>query len=155
MSNVDIIHFANNDMQTVIENSIGRKYTMSTKKIIETKEAPGAIGPYSQGVVAGDFLFLSGQLPLDPATGKMPEEGIVERAHQVFRNCRAVVEAAGASLDEVVKTTVFLTDLNDFQAVNTVYGEYFKAPFPARSAIQVAALPLGADIEVEAIINLQ
>lgn len=128
---------------------------MSNKKIIETVDAPAAIGPYSQAVVAGDLLFTSGQLPLDPATGKMPEGPIEERAHQVFKNLKAIAEGAGASLDAVVKTTVFLADIADFQAVNVVYGEYFKAPFPARSAFQVAALPLGADIEVEAVINLK
>ncbi|MBI9109757.1 RidA family protein [Maridesulfovibrio ferrireducens] len=127
---------------------------MSNKKAIETSNAPGAIGPYSQGVVAGNLLFASGQLPINPETGKMVEGSIEDRAHQVFKNLCAIVEAAGGNADGVVKTTVFLTDLADFQAVNAVYSEYFKAPFPARSAIQVAGLPLGSDIEMEAIISL-
>lgn len=128
---------------------------MNDKKIIETPNAPAAIGPYSQAVFAGDLLFVSGQLPIDPATGKMPEGEIQNRAHQAFKNAAAIAEAAGASLDKAVKTTVFLADMGDFQAVNAVYAEFFNAPFPARSAIQVAALPLGADIEVEVIINLK
>lgn len=128
--------------------------TMS-KTAIATEKAPAAIGPYSQGVVAGDLLFTSGQLPIDPATGKMPEGGIEERARQVFKNTLAIAEEAGASLADVVKTTVFLADMNDFQAVNAIYAEYFPAPFPARSAIQVAKLPLGADIEMESVIKLK
>ncbi len=125
-----------------------------TKQIIETPNAPAAIGPYSQAVVTGNLLFTSGALPIDPATATMVEGDIVERAHQVFKNLRAIAEKAGTSLDNAVKTTVYLTDIADFQAVNEVYGEYFNKPFPARSAFQVAALPLGSNIEVEAIINL-
>lgn len=126
-----------------------------SKKIIETPNAPAAIGPYSQAVVAGDLLFTSGALPIDPATGKMPEGSIEVRAHQVFKNLSAIAEEAGTSLDNAVKTTVYLADIADFAAVNAVYGEYFNKPFPARSAFQVAALPLGADIEVEMVINLK
>lgn len=125
-----------------------------TKKIISTKNAPAAIGPYSQAVVTGNLLFTSGQLPIDPSTGKIPEGGIDVRAHIVFKNLAAIAKEAGTSLDRAVKTTVFLADMADFQAVNTVYSEYFKEPFPARSAFQVAALPLGADIEVEAVFEL-
>lgn len=127
---------------------------MSRKKTISTPNAPSAIGPYSQAAIAGEFLFASGQLPLDPATGKMVEGDIQARAHQVFKNAQAIIEAAGATLDDVIKTTVFLTDMADFKAVNEVYAQYFTAPFPARSAIQVAALPLGADLEMEAIVKL-
>ena len=126
-----------------------------TKKIIDTPNAPAAIGPYSQAVVTGDLLFTSGALPIDPATGKMVEGEIADRAHQVFKNLTAIAEEAGTSLDNAVKVTVYLADIADFAAVNAVYGEYFNKPFPARSAFQVAALPLGADIEVEAIINLK
>lgn len=126
-----------------------------SKKIIDTPNAPAAIGPYSQAVAAGDFLFTSGALPIDPATGKMVEGSIEDRAAQVFKNLSAVAEEAGTSLDNAVKVTVYLADIADFQAVNGVYGEFFKEPFPARSAFQVAKLPLGADIEVECIINLK
>lgn len=125
---------------------------MKEKTVIETNNAPGAVGPYSQAIMTGNLLFTSGQLPIDPATGKMVEGSISDRAHQVIKNLSAVIEAAGAKLDDVVKTTVFLSDIGDFQEVNAVYAEYFSSPFPARSAFQVAALPLGADIEIEAIV---
>jgi len=127
---------------------------MTTKKTIATDRAPAAIGPYSQAVAAAGLLFTSGQLPIDPATGKIPEGTIEEHAHIVFRNLEAIAREAGTSLDQAVKTTVFLADIGCFQAVNQVYAQYFKKPFPARSAFQVAALPLGADIEVEAIFQL-
>jgi 2-iminobutanoate/2-iminopropanoate deaminase len=125
-----------------------------TKRIIESPNAPAAIGPYSQAVVAGGLLFTSGALPIDPATGAMVQGSVVDRAHRVFKNLAAIAEEAGTTLDNAVKVTVYLADIADFQAVNAVYGEYFTQPFPARSAFQVAALPLGSDIEVEAIINL-
>ncbi|ACN13434.1 putative translation initiation inhibitor (YigF-like protein) [Desulforapulum autotrophicum HRM2] len=125
-----------------------------SKITINTDKAPAAIGPYSQAVKTGNMLFTSGQLPIDPATGKIPEGSIEIRAHRVFKNLAAIAEEAGTNLDKAVKTTVYLADIKDFAAVNTVYAEYFKAPFPARSAFQVAALPLGADIEVEAIFEV-
>jgi 2-iminobutanoate/2-iminopropanoate deaminase len=125
-----------------------------SKTPIATDKAPAAIGPYSQAISTGQLVFTSGQLPIDPATGKIPEGSIEDRAHIVFKNLEAIAEAAGSSLENVIKTTVFLADIGDFQAVNAVYAHYFKEPFPARSAYQVAALPLGADIEVEAIIQL-
>ena len=125
-----------------------------SKQAIQTDSAPAAIGPYSQAVVSGGFLFTSGQLPIDPATGKIPEGTIEDKAHIVFKNLDAIAKAAGTNLDNAVKTTVFLADIGNFQAVNTVYAQYFKEPYPARSAFQVAALPLGADIEVEAIFQL-
>jgi 2-iminobutanoate/2-iminopropanoate deaminase len=125
-----------------------------SKKTIQTENAPAAIGPYSQGVITGQLLFTSGQLPIDPATGKIPEGSIEDRAHLVFKNLAAIAKKAGTSLDNAVKTTVFLADINDFAAVNQVYAQYFKEPFPARSAFQVAALPLEADVEVEAIFQL-
>ena len=125
-----------------------------SKKAIQTDSAPAAIGPYSQAVVSGGFLFTSGQLPIDPATGKIPEGTIEEKAHIVFRNLAAIAKEAGTNLDNAVKTTVYLADIGNFQAVNTVYAQYFKEPYPARSAFQVAALPLGADVEVEAIFQL-
>ncbi|MDX2451513.1 RidA family protein [Desulfosarcina sp.] len=125
-----------------------------SKKAIQTDSAPAAIGPYSQAVVSGGFLFTSGQLPIDPATGKIPEGTIEEKAHIVFRNLAAIAKEAGTNLDNAVKTTVYLADIGNFQAVNKVYAQYFKEPYPARSAFQVAALPLGAEIEVEAIFQL-
>lgn len=124
------------------------------KKTIQTDRAPAAIGPYSQGVVSGGLLFTSGQLPIDPATGKIPEGSIEDKAHVVFKNLEAIASAAGTTLDNAVKTTVYLADIANFQAVNQVYAHYFKEPYPARSAFQVAALPLGADVEVEAIFQL-
>ena len=128
---------------------------MKEKIAIETSNAPGAIGPYSQGMRTGDLLFTSGQLPIDPTTGKMVEGSVADRAHQAIKNLKAVIEAAGGGLTDVVKTTVFLSDIGDFQEVNTVYAEYFEAPFPARSAFQVAALPLGADLEIEAVVAIK
>jgi len=125
-----------------------------SKQAIQTDSAPAAIGPYSQAVVSGGFLFTSGQLPIDPATGKIPEGTIEEKAHMVFKNLEAIAKEAGTNLDNAVKTTVYLADIDNFQAVNTVYAQYFKEPYPARSAFQVAALPLGADVEVEAIFQL-
>jgi 2-iminobutanoate/2-iminopropanoate deaminase len=127
---------------------------MSKKKAVQTDNAPAAIGPYSQGVVTGNLLFTSGQLPIDPATGKIPEGTIEDRAHLVLKNLAAIAKEAGTTLDDAVKTTVYLADINDFAAINQVYAQYFKEPFPARSAFQVAALPLGADIEVEAVFQL-
>ena len=125
---------------------------MNKKTVIETSKAPGAVGPYSQAIKTGNLLFTSGQLPIDPETGKMVEGTTADRAHQAIRNLAAVIEAAGGKLDDIVKTTVFLANIDDFQEVNTVYAEYFSSPFPARSAFQVAALPLGAVIEIEAIV---
>ncbi len=121
---------------------------------INTDKAPAAIGPYSQAISTDGKLYTSGQLPLDPVTGKIVEGPIDQQAHQVFKNLKAIAEAAGTSLDKTVKTTVFLDDIADFQAVNEVYKEYFSQPFPARSAYQVAALPLGARVEVEAVIAI-
>lgn len=121
---------------------------------ISTAEAPKAIGPYSQGVVAGQFLFTSGQLPINPDNGKMVDGDIATRAEQVFDNLSAIINSAGGSMADIVKVTLFLTDMGDFQAVNEIYSQRFKTPFPARSAIQVAALPLGSNIEAEAIVYI-
>jgi 2-iminobutanoate/2-iminopropanoate deaminase len=123
-------------------------------KVVTTSEAPAAIGPYSQGISAGNLLFVSGQIPLDPATGDMVKGGMEEKTHQVLKNLKGVVEAAGATLGHVVKTTIFLVDLNHFLTVNKIYAEYFSGVFPARSTVQVSALPKGADIEIEAIVHL-
>ncbi len=124
-------------------------------KVIESSDAPGAVGPYSQAIQVGNLMFTSGQLPIDPATGKIPEGPISIRAKQAIKNLSAIVYEAGATLDDVVKTTVFLSDIADFQEVNAIYAESFKSPHPARSAFQVAALPLGADIEIEAIVHIK
>jgi 2-iminobutanoate/2-iminopropanoate deaminase len=124
------------------------------KTIVSTNKAPAAVGPYSQAVVTGSLLFTSGQLPIDPATGKIPDTDIQDHAHIVLKNLSAIALEAGTSLDNAVKATVFLSDIADFAAVNEIYAQYFNAPFPARSAFQVAALPLGADIEVEAIFQI-
>lgn len=121
---------------------------------VSTHDAPGAIGPYSQGVATGNLLFISGQLPIDPATGAFVPGGIAEHAHQCLKNLAAIAREAGTRLDRAVKVTVFLADMGDFAAVNQVYGEYFTATLPARSAMQVAALPKNADIEIEAIVSL-
>ncbi|MCL2342781.1 MAG: RidA family protein [Firmicutes bacterium] len=121
------------------------------KTIIATDAAPGAIGPYSQGVFAGSLVFTSGQLPLDPATGTFPE-GIEAQTRQSLKNVRAILEAAGSGMERIVKTTVFLQDMNDFAAMNTVYAEFFAGGgAPARSAVQVARLPRDARIEIEAV----
>ena len=121
---------------------------------IHTDKAPAAVGPYSQAIATGSLLFTSGTLPIDPQTGKIPEGTIEEHAHLVFRNLSALAEAGGTSLAKAVKVTVFLADITNFARVNGVYTQYFSEPFPARSAVQVAALPLGAPLEVEAIIAL-
>lgn len=120
------------------------------KEIISTSNAPGAIGPYSQGVRIGDLIYTSGQIPLNPKTGQMVE-GIQAQTKQSLENCKAIIEAAGSSLENVFKTTVFLSDMNDFSEMNAVYAEYFKENSPARSAVQVARLPKDAKIEIEMI----
>ena len=125
-------------------------------KPISTQQAPAAIGPYSQAVDAGNGLvFLSGQLPIVPATGTFPEGGIREQTRQSILNAQAILEAAGLSLSNVVKTTVFLADMADFAAMNEVYAQFFAAPFPARSAVAVKTLPKGALVEIECIASKQ
>jgi 2-iminobutanoate/2-iminopropanoate deaminase len=121
------------------------------KEIISTDKAPGAIGPYSQAVKTGNMVFVSGQIPIDPATGQFVSEDVAEQTNQVFKNLRAVLEAAGSGLDKVVKTTVFLADMNDFAAMNEVYGTYFTAEYPARATVQAARLPRDARVEIECI----
>ena len=125
-----------------------------SKRVVKTDDAPAAIGTYSQAVLSGDFAFLSGQIPLDPATMSIVDGDFEARARQVFDNLRAVARAAGGDLDGIVKLTVYLTDLGDFAAVNRVMEDYFSAPYPARAAVGVAALPRGADVEAEAILAL-
>ena len=120
------------------------------KHVVSTAAAPAALGPYSQGIDAGPFVFVSGQLPVDPATGEIPDDAAAQ-AERAFANVRAILAAAGLGLEHVAKTTVFLSDLADFAAVNEVYSRMFSAPFPARSCVQAAAVPRGARLEVEAI----
>jgi len=119
------------------------------KRQIQTTAAPAAIGPYSQAVQAGDLIFYSGQIPLDPLTGVLVEGGIAAQTRRVMANMAAMLKASGRSFDDVVKTTIYLTDLADFAAVNDIYGEFFGDIPPARACVQVAALPKGAAIEIE------
>lgn len=118
---------------------------------VTTDKAPAAAGIYSQGIIAGDFLFTAGQIGMDPATGKFVDGGFREQARQVLDNLKAIIEAAGSSMSQVAKVTCFLSDINNFAALNEVYATYFEKPCPARSAVQVANLPLGALIEIEAV----
>jgi len=121
------------------------------KRAVATDQAPKAIGPYSQAVRAGRWLFCSGQIGLDPASGELVGGGVTAETARVLENLSAVLQAAGASLADVVRTTIYLTDLGDFAPVNEVYARYFSAPFPARATIGVAALPRGAAVEIDAI----
>jgi reactive intermediate/imine deaminase len=127
---------------------------MLKKKAVHSDRAPAAIGPYSQAVRAGNLVFLSGQIPLDPATMELVSGDFEARARRVFENLKAVAEAAGGTFDEVVKVTIFLTDLQTFATVNAVMADYFNEPYPARAAVGVASLPKGADVEAEAILAL-
>ncbi len=120
-------------------------------KAINTDKAPAAIGPYSQAIHAGNLVFLSGQLPIDPATGEFAEGGIKELTRQSLTNMKSILEAEGLSMSQVVKTTVFLADMADFAEMNEVYAEFFSKPFPARSAIAVKTLPKNARVEIECI----
>jgi 2-iminobutanoate/2-iminopropanoate deaminase len=120
---------------------------------ITAPDAPPAVGPYSHAVRAGDLIFLSGQTPLDPATGKLVDGDIAAQTRQVFANLEAVLDAAGRSFGDVVKANVFLVDMNDFAAMNEVYATMFEAPYPARSTVAVAALPIGAGVEIEFVVR--
>ncbi len=133
----------------VIGDLIGEDVSM--RKVIETRHAPSAIGPYSQAIEIGDTVFLSGQIGLDPQTGTLVSGGIELETRQVLDNIREVLRAAGLGFGDVVKTTIFLINLADFEIVNGVYGEHFTEDFPARSTVQVAALPRGARVEIEVI----
>ena len=121
------------------------------KSPIHTQQAPAAIGPYSQAVKVGSLVFVSGQIPVDPATGEFAGPDIETQTHQSLKNLKAILEEAGSGLDKVVKTTVFLQDMNDFAAMNGVYARYFKEPFPARAAVQVGRLPKDALVEIECV----
>jgi 2-iminobutanoate/2-iminopropanoate deaminase len=124
---------------------------MPTKKAVKTEDAPAAIGPYSQGIAAGGFLFVSGQVPLDPSRGEMVSGEIEEQVERVLKNLKAILESGGAELRSVVKTTVYLSDLADFARMNEVYSRYFGADPPARSTVEVSRLPRGARVEIDAI----
>ncbi|MCI6724954.1 MAG: RidA family protein [Bacteroidales bacterium] len=121
------------------------------KQAIETQQAPAAIGPYSQAIEAGGTIYVSGQLPINPATGQFAEGGIKELTRQSLTNMQHILQQAGCDMQHVVKTSVFLADMNDFAEMNEVYAEFFKAPFPARSAVAVKTLPKGARVEIECI----
>jgi reactive intermediate/imine deaminase len=125
-----------------------------SRQIIATEQAPAAIGPYSQAVRAGDTVYFSGQIPLDPATGELVQGDIAVQTRRVFDNLAAVAQAAGGSLAQIVRVGIYVTDLANFATVNAVMAEYFQAPYPARSTIEVAGLPKGAQVEVDAVMAL-
>ncbi|MDQ3070620.1 MAG: RidA family protein [Acidobacteriota bacterium] len=124
------------------------------RQAVATDNAPKAIGPYSQGIRAGSLLFVSGQVPIDPATGEIIEGDIAAQTHRVMRNLVAILDAGGASMDHVVRCTVYLADMNDFAAMNEVYGSYFSSPAPARATIQAVRLPKDARVEIDVIASL-
>ncbi len=121
------------------------------KEIVSTSNAPAAVGPYSQAVITGDLVFCSGQIPLNPETGTVDGNSIEAQTRQCLKNLKAVLEAAGSSLQHAVKVNIYITDMKDFPAVNGIYAEYFEEPYPARACVQVAALPLGVMVEIEAV----
>lgn len=120
-------------------------------KAISTTKAPGAIGPYSQAIEVGDFIYTSGQIPIDPTTGTFAEGGIKEQTRQSLQNIKAILEEAGSAMEKVIKTTVFLSDMNYFTDMNSIYAEFFSEPYPARSAVAVKTLPKNALIEIEVV----
>jgi 2-iminobutanoate/2-iminopropanoate deaminase len=124
------------------------------RQAVSTSAAPAAIGPYSQAIRAGNLLFLSGQIPLDPATGSLVEGGVDAQTVQVFKNIEAILKAGGSSFDEVVAATVYLADMNDFATVNDIYATYFSAPAPARATVQVARLPKDCRVEIQVIASV-
>ncbi len=133
---------------------VENRWVPAVKEMIATDRAPRAIGPYSQAVRAGELVFASGQIPIDPTTGEFVAGGIAEQTEQVLRNLRAVFEAAGLTMNQIVKTTVFLADMDDFTAMNEVYGRFFDGEPPARATVQAARLPRDARVEIEAIASM-
>ncbi len=124
------------------------------RQAVSTPSAPAAIGPYSQAIRAGSLLFVSGQIPIDPGTGSLVDGDVAAQTHRVFQNISEILKAAGATLDHVVRTTVYLADMNDFGAMNAVYATYFSAPAPARATVQAARLPKDARVEIDVIASL-
>ena len=127
---------------------------MTKKEEIKTPDAPKAIGPYSQAIKSGSFVFLSGQIPLSPATMEVVEGDIVAQTHQVVKNLEALAKASGGTLNDIIKLTIFLTNLSDFPVINEIMGKYFQEPYPARATIEISALPKAVSIEIEAIMAL-
>ena len=136
-------------------NSAERENPRTKCKVISTKKAPAAIGPYSQAIQVGNIVYTSGQIPIDPSTGAFVEGGIKEQTRQSLTNVKAILEEAGLSMSNVVKTTVFLADMGDFAAMNAVYAEFFSEPYPARSAVAVKTLPKGALVEIEVVAAIE
>ena len=128
---------------------------MGDTRAVHTDGAPAALGPYSQAIVAGGLVYTAGQIPLDPDSGELVEGGVEVQAERVLENLGAILAAAGSSFSKVVKTTVFLSDMDDYAAVNEVYARYFREPYPARSAVEVARLPRGVRLEIEAIARIE
>jgi len=124
------------------------------KKQVNTSSAPAAIGPYSQGVIAGNLLFVSGQIPLNPLDGSLVSDSLESQANQVFQNLSAIIQEAGTSFEHVLKLTIYLTDLENFAAVNKVMGNYFNEPYPARATVEVSRLPKDVEVEIDAIVEL-
>jgi 2-iminobutanoate/2-iminopropanoate deaminase len=124
------------------------KFVAMEKKIINTKSAPAPIGPYNQAIVVNDTIYISGQVCIDPASGNLKNKDIQEETHQVMQNLKAILQEAGMSFNDVVKTTIFITDMNQFSTINEIYGKYFEADFPARETVQVSALPKFVNVEI-------
>lgn len=137
--------------QTFVRSQLLFTFVSMEKQIINTTNSPAPIGPYNQAVKAGNTLYVSGQIALDPASGELIQSGIVDETHQVMKNLQAVLTAAGMGFQHIVKTTIFLTDMKTFPQVNEVYGSYFTKDFPARETVQVAGLPKGVDVEISVI----
>ncbi len=139
---------------SVIPNNLySEESKKMSKKIISTDNAPQAIGPYSQAVKTGNLIFISGQIPLDPKTGDIVDGTIEDQANQVLENIKSICEAAGHGLEDIAKITIFLTDLGNFATVNEVMKKYFKEPYPARATVEISGLPLGVEVEIEAIVS--
>lgn len=140
------------DLLAILMYNKGKRRVINVKQI-KTDKAPAAIGPYSQAIISGNTVYCSGQIPINPETGEIPD-GVANQAHQVFKNIKNLLEAAGTSIDNVIKTSVFIKDMNDFAEINAIYAEYFTEPYPARSCVEVARLPKDVLLETEVIAEL-